>query len=528
MAAPVDLGFTATIGEALKRSAAQHGDTDFAVSLDRRMTYREIEAASARLARRMLSRGIGKGTRVGIFESYTHEFLVTWLAATRIGALVEGFSTIYSPTELGRVILLGDVDVLITCRQVAGKDVEAVLEDALPSLRGASSQALRLPEAPYLRRIWMHGEVSRAWATPFDLFGEPEADDVDPELLALVEAQVKPGDAAVVVYTSGSSADPKGVVHSHGSVLRDCSNVPAMMEADAGGLPPKAICAMPFFWVGGVLTIATALLSPLTLLIMPKVNPADALELIERERGTSLIGWPTVMQNLRAHPDFKKRDLSSAPAIQFGPADVASVNVPIPGLSAHRSMSEAMGTFVGVDVKVVDPETGRTLGPGEEGELCIRGPGLMLGYYGRERWEVVDDDGWYHSADRVVMVEGDPRPFYVGRYSELIKSSGANVSPREVEVAMEAHEAVIHCIVFGMPQPLRGEEVTAVVVPAPGASPTGEELAEYAASRMSRYKVPTRWVLMTADEVPWLSSSKPDKRALQDLLAENKAVTTPA
>ncbi|MGZ6798244.1 MAG: class I adenylate-forming enzyme family protein [Mycobacteriaceae bacterium] len=520
---PVDLGFVPTIGNALKRSAKLHGDVDFAVSLDRRMTYGEIERASSDLARRMLARGIGKGTRVGIFESYTHEFLVTWLAATRIGALVEGFSTIYSPAELGRVLLLGDVDVLITGKSVVGKDVEAVLEEALPHLADSSGPLLQLAEAPYLRRIWMHGAVTRPWAQAIDLFAEPGPEDASAELLALVEDQVRPGDAAVVVYTSGSSADPKGVVHSHGSVLRDCSLVPAMMAADAGDLPAKAICGMPFFWVGGVLTIATALLSPLTLLIMPKVNPAEALELLERERGTSVIGWPTVMQSLRAHPDFKTRDLSSAPAVVNGPADVAAVNVPISGLSAHRSMSETMGTFVGEELKVIDPDTGETVGPGVEGELCVRGPGLMLGYYGRERWEVLDDDGWYHSADRVVMIEGDPRPFYVGRYSEMIKSAGANISPREVEVAMEAHEQVMHCLVFGLPHPERGEEVTAVVVPVPGADTSAEELAAHAGSQLSRYKVPTRWLFKSTDEVPWLSSGKPDKRRLRALIEHEDA-----
>lgn len=524
MRLPVDLGFVPTIGNALKRSVESHGDTDFAVSMDRRMTYREIEEASANLARRMLARGIGKGTRVGIFETYTHEFLVTWLAATRIGALVEAFSTIYSPAELGRVIFLGDVDVLITSRRVAGKDVEKVLDEALPGLGSAGGRSLRLREAPYLRRVWMHGDATRPWAEPFDLFAEPDEADADPELLALVEEQVKPADAAVVVYTSGSSADPKGVVHSHGAILRDSSVVPAMMAADANGLPAKAICAMPFFWVGGVLTIGTALISPLTLLIMPRINPAEVLELLERERGTSLIGWPTVMQTVRAHPDFSTRDLSSAPAVASGPVDVATANVPSPGMSIHRSMSETMGTFADVEVKVVDPETGRTVGAGEEGELCVRGPGLMLGYYGRERWEVFDEDGWYHSADRVFMVEGDPRPFYVGRYSELIKAAGANVSPREVEVAIEGHENVVHCLVFGVPHAERGEEVTAVVVPAPGTAPSAEELGAYVASKLSRYKVPTRWLLMTADEVPWLSSGKPDKRRLRLLIEEQDPV----
>jgi acyl-CoA synthetase (AMP-forming)/AMP-acid ligase II len=155
----VDLGFTPTIAEALKRSVQLNPDTDFAVSKDRRMTYRDIEEASATLARRMLARGIGKGTRVGIFDSYTHEFLVTWLAATRIGALVEGFSTIYSPAELGRVIFLGDVDVLITSGRVVGKDVEALLEQGVPGLADAPDSNLRLTSAPYLRRIWMHQAV---------------------------------------------------------------------------------------------------------------------------------------------------------------------------------------------------------------------------------------------------------------------------------------------------------------------------------------------------------------------------------
>lgn len=508
----LDIGFRPTIGDAIKRAAVEFPDRDYVVTLDDRLTYAQADQASARLARRMLARNIGKGTRLGLFYPNGTDWIIAWLAASRIGAVVFPFSTLYAPRELGKALRLGDIDVLLAPERVLKIDVPAFLEEALPSLAPQRSTELRLPEAPYLRRLWITGDTDKPWATRFDLRGEPEAGDVDDDILAAVEQEVTPADTAVVIYTSGSTADPKGVMHTHGTVMRQTAGVASAIADMSGDLPPKYFCAMPFFWVGGILGTAGALHAPVTLLVMPRLEPAGALELVERERGTAVIGWPTFTQQLRAHPDFGTRDLSSAPMLLSAPADISLAGVP-DTTPRHRSMSETAGSFLTTEIGVMDAD-GKPVPTGEEGELWIRGVGVMTGYNKKERWEVFDADGWYHTGDRVFLRENDPDVYFAGRFTELIKSAGANVSPKEVEGVIEELDAITHCFVVGVGDEERGQEVVAVVVPSDPAAFDQHALMSEARASLSSYKVPTRWIVTEADRIPLLPTGKPDKRTL--------------
>src|ERR1700687_4851373 len=217
-----DLGYKPTLGAAVGRAAKEYGDTDFIVMPDRRLTFADAEAQSRHLAKRMLGAGLGKGSRVGVFFTYGPEFVVTWLAALRIGALVMPFSTIYRPPELRTVLRIGDVDTLIAPATLLGRDVGSFLEEAVPGLADqAGAGPPFLAEVPYLRSVWIVGATDRSWARPVTLGTSASLEaDVTDELLEQVEAEVVPADLAQVVYTSGSSALPKGVVHSHGSIVR--------------------------------------------------------------------------------------------------------------------------------------------------------------------------------------------------------------------------------------------------------------------------------------------------------------------
>ncbi len=153
----------------------------------------------------------------------------------------------------------------------------------------------------------------------------------------------------------------------------------------------------------------------------------------------------------------------------------------------------------------------------EEGELWVRGPGVMHGYYKKEREEVFDANGWLHTGDRVFMHEG--RPFFVGRFTEMVKSQGANVAPREVELFLETFPEVLYAFVLGMPHAERGEEVTAVLVAAKDNVIDPGDLQARAREEISSYKVPTRIEVWSEDAVPWLGSGKPDKLAIRTRLA---------
>jgi acyl-CoA synthetase (AMP-forming)/AMP-acid ligase II len=507
-----ELDYRPTVGACITRAARLFGDRDFIVLPDRRITYAEADRASRALAKRMLAAGIGKGTRVGLFYTYSVEWVVAWLAASRIGALVMPFSTIYAAPEFRTVLGIGDVAVLVSGPTMLGKDMAAFLEDVVPGLSEQRGPELFLADLPYLRRIWISGETDRPWATRVSF--DPDAggtDAVSDQLLAAVEDAVTPADLATVVYTSGSSALPKGVMHTHGSIIRTTAEFGQRLAE--GGLK-NVFCAFPFFWIGGFLVLGGALQGGLTVCCLARFEPEAALDMVEKEGCAMVAAWPSLIQSMRTHPTFPGRDLAHCPALVSGPSDVAVIDTPVPGIPGHRGMSETVGNWNGIERKIVDVETGETLADREEGELLIRGYGMTQGYYKKEREEVFDADGWLHTGDRCFMV--DNRPFFVGRFYEMVKSRGANVSPREVELVLESFPDVAHALVFGLPHPTMEEEVTAAIVPAPGASIDADSIRARAHKELSSYKVPTRIEILDDESaIPWLGSGKPDKRALQ-------------
>lgn len=504
-----------TIGALITSAASRFADDEYAVMIEGRLTYRDLERLTGAAARHLLDLGIGKGVRIGFLLEGGRDWFVWWLGALRIGALTVPLSTLYTPRELAKVLRLADMDTLIVPPKLFGKDTAASLESAVAGLDKWSQQQIRLSSAPYLRRILVLGPSDRAWATSPRLDTEPSA---SPELLAAVESQVSPADLAVIVHTSGSTADPKGVIHSQGTLFRQTS---AWHEAVrfVTGVPgrQRILLAMPFFWIGGMLGTLGALHESLTLLILPKLEAGAGLELAERERATGVIGWASFTQRMRSDSSFGERDLSSAPMLDSGPADIAMYGVPGEA-PIHRSLTESAGSFVYTDVRVINDQ-GQPVPSGEVGELLIRGPGAMVGYNKVEPHEVFDPDGWFHTHDRVYQLAGDSRIFYAGRDSELIKSAGSNVSPREVEFVLEELPEVAQCLVVAADHPERGEEVCAIVVPA---GPTFDLAVVKAAAMegLSRYKVPTRWIIATETDLPTLGSGKPDRRRVRAMVAD--------
>ncbi|WP_024804531.1 class I adenylate-forming enzyme family protein [Nocardia sp. BMG51109] len=503
-----------TVPALLRRCVAEFGGERYVVTPDGELTYAAAERRSAEIARRLLYARVGKGSRVGLFFTSGSEWVVWWLALCRIGAVAVPLSTMYAPGEIRKVLRLADIELLVAADAVLGTETGAILEAALPDLARASAGGLQLPEAPYLREIVLTGEAARGWASRWS----SDLTAVSPEVLASVEDEVSPADPAIMIHTSGSTADPKGVVHTHGTLVRQTSTWPAAIRHATGvdGIP-RVLCAMPLFWVGGMLAVTGALHEPATLLLLPRLDPGPGLDLMEREKATGVIGWPAFTQRLREHPTFADRDLSSAPLLRDGPLDLAMVGVP-GQYPVHRSLTETAGSFAHTDIRIAAPD-GSDVPDETVGELLIRGIGVMAGYNKRERSTVFDADGWFHTGDLVYRIPRDPRLFYVGRTSELIKPAGANVSPREVEAVIESFDEVLQCVVVGLDHPTRGEEVCAVVIPA-GSDLDLESLTARTRSELSAYKVPTRWVVTTSARLPILPSGKLDRRHLRTLIAD--------
>lgn len=531
--------FRPTSGELIGRCAARFGDKVFAVLGDDRVTYAEAEARSAQLAKGLLASGAGKGTRVGLLAPNGPEWIIGWLGATRIGCVVALLNTYSKARELGWVLRHADVQVLLTVDAHLGHDYLDRLEQAAPDLAGQANERIFAESHPYLRSVWTWGTGRRSWTgSVADLAGRGDA--VPDSLLREVESEVTPADPMVVVYSSGSTSDPKGAIHSHGASVRHAHNLGQMRD-----LAPDDVLytPMPLFWVGGFsFTLIAAMHAGATLVFEEQFEPGATLELIERERVTQVLGWPHMAKALVDHPSFPARDLSAVrggtlsallPQDQQLAAEVPKAN--------SLGMTETLGPHTfdskdnelppdkegsfglsvpGVEHKIVDPITGEDLPVGAIGELWLRGYSLMLGLHKRERADTFTPDGWYRTGDGGYF--DDDRHFYfTGRMGDLIKSSGMNITPRDVELALEALPEVVMAYVTGIDHPDRGQDVVAAIALRPGETLDEDEARKRVKEEIASYKVPRR-IAVFADqtELPWLDSGKVDRRRLTAILAE--------
>jgi acyl-CoA synthetase (AMP-forming)/AMP-acid ligase II len=546
-----EIDFLPTMPAAIRRAAADFADRELLVMPDRRMTYAEADAASRRVAKDLLAAGVGKGTRVGIMFTWSPEWVVAWLAITRIGGLLVPFASTMKPPELLRALRHSDVAHLMVPPTLLDTDMFAFVERAVPGLAESGPGPHFLSEVPFLREVWVSGSHDRPWASRIDL--STAADDgssarhVTDELLDAVEREVVPSDLMVVVYTSGATSDPKGVVHTHASQLRHGANL-ARNYADGFHREDRIYCSLPFFWIGGLTVILmTALHVGSTILCTERFEAEAALDLIEDEKANRVIGWPPAIVGLSQHPTFASRGLAHVSGLAPPPGVPADPDArhrslgmsetsgphtaPRPGERIHILPDELRGSFgaplPAVHHRIVDPDEGTDVLPGEVGEILVRGYSLMDGLYKRERHDVFDEDGWYHTGDRGLFRDG--YLIFLGRLTEMIKTAGANVAPREVEMAIESHPDVDMALVVGLPDEDRGELVTAVVVPEPGATIDVDALTSQLREDIATYKVPRRFVLVTRADVPWLPTGKPDKRLLKEhlLSAERDTRTSP-
>jgi acyl-CoA synthetase (AMP-forming)/AMP-acid ligase II len=504
-------GLPLTVPALLAARAAERSDDVLLVCDDDRLTYGEADRRSALLARGLLAAGAGHGTRVALLYPNGSDFVVGWLAAARIGAISVPLSTFSTSTELAGLLRGADVSFLLSASTYRSRDYVAALQAAVPEFDSAAPTPLWSPVVPSLRRI---------------AFGEPGWMPVGHDVLRAAEAAVSPGDRMVIVHTSGSTSEPKGVIHTHGALLRHLDNLNRMRRYELGEV---LFSNSPFFWIGG---FAYALLG--TLVAGARLvcsNAADAggvLDVLERERPTMVNGFAASVAHLPQDPSFPARDLSSIRRGNLYPIMPAAARPADPELRhAMLGMTEAGSVCLATEDESDQPERRRgSFGlpvPGfeaevREGVLWFRGPFLMEGYDGRERHETFDPDGWFCTGD-LVSVDGEGFFHFHGRSGDMIKTAGANVSPREVEAAiLEVSGLTAH--VVGVDDEARGQVVAALVRAPDGAAVDVDDLRARLNDRISAYKVPRRIAVVPDAEVPMMSSGKLDLRALREMLCD--------
>ena len=510
-----------TVAEVLRRQAHARSEHPLLVCDDDRISYADAERRSAQLARGLIALGAGKGTHVGLLYPNGTEFVVGMLAAARVGAVVIPFSTFVTAREMREQLVDSDTQILLSAASFRSHNYGQRLAEAVSDPDFDSKRALFATATPQLRQVAIGpGDLERLYEL---------AETIDPTLLSAMEDDVDGADPLAIVYTSGSTSTPKGVVHTHAALLghqQNLNNIRCLTADD------KLFCNSPFFWIGGfAFGLLATLIAGSTLVCSNATDPALTLDLLEAERPTMTNGFAAGIAHLANHPSFAGRDLSSmrrgnlypiiAPGIRpadpelrhnmLGMTEGGSV-VLISGDESDQP-EERRGSFgnpaPGFETKVLEPDAVGV------GELCIRGPYVMQGYYKRSREESFDADGWFHTGD-LVRADGDGFIYFVGRLSAMIKTAGANVSAAEVENAIakvtgaEAH-------VVGIPDAERGELVAAVLVRS--AQPSFDEAAlrERLKDELSAYKIPKRFLALPSAEVPLLSSGKVDNRQLKKL-----------
>ena len=529
----MSLDFAPTVPALLSSLTERFGDRELIVQDERRLTYAQAEDASARLATGLLARGVGKGARVGLLAPNGIEWVVGWLAATRIGAIAVPVNTFYQARELAWTLRHADVQLLLCVDRFLSHDYPARLAEAAPGLAEAAPP-YRVPALPYLREVVVWGDGAPAWTTPAAALvgGAP-----DRAFLAAVEEEVTPADPMLILYSSGSTSDPKGAVHTQGAVIRHAHTLFALRDLEP---EDRVWSPMPFFWVGGLVFALLGNLHAGACTLCEEVfEPEKTLRFLERERASVAMGWPHFGKALAEHPSRAERDLSSLRAGNV--PDILPEEV-CPRDPTHRpnalGMTETCGPHTwggsgvlppdergsfGVAVpgalhKVVDPETGATLAPGAFGEICVRGGSLMQGLYKRERGEVFDADGFYRTGDGGHF-DARGRLWFQGRLGDLIKTGGANVTPSEVEAVLVGFPEVKEAYVVGLPDPERGEIVAAAVVPEAGAEVRAGDLRARVKAQLSAYKVPRLVHVATPGTLPFTDSGKIDRKRLRALLA---------
>ena len=535
-------GYEPTADCLVRHAADRWGDRDLVVLGERRLSYQDVEAESRHLARALLASGVTRGSRVGLLAPNGPEWVIAWLAAARIGALVVLLNTFHKARELGWALAHCEAEMLLTADTYLNQDYRARLEQAVGGLAEQRHEAVASAGHPSLRAVWMWSETGStpAWAGSMDAL-LARSEEVSDERLDAATTGVEPHDPMVVIYTSGSTSEPKGVVHSHATVIVHPFNLLQFRDLVASDM---LYTPMPLFWVGGLSYVLVSVMhAGATVLFEERFEPGATLELIERHRATHVVGWPHTAKALVEHPSFAERDLSS---IRGGSSDEllpASLRVSDPRRKATSlGMTESLGphsieplymelpegkegsfgrSVPGIEHRIVDPETGIDLPAGETGEVWIRGYSLMLGLLGRDPAEVFEPEGWYRTGDSGHL-DADGHLYFEGRMGTVIKAAGTNVAPREVELAIEQQPSVMHAFVVGVPAgDGRGEAVAAAVVAKPGARISAENLQARLRTEIASYKVP-RHVAVFADQqdLPWLESGKIDLQALRRLLAD--------
>jgi len=516
-----------TVAGLLNEMAERFPERDALIDATRRYTYRELNAAAETVARGLYAQGVRPGDHVAILMGNVAEWLVVDFAIAKLGATMVSVNTWVTKPELQYLLDHSDARVLVMQPRFLNIDYVALLEE----IRADGTWPHRLEQVVCLG-------AGPDWTTPYSALLE-RSKEADAAPIAALTNAVDPQDTACLLYTSGSTSRPKGVVLEHYALIE---NMWGIGERQRLTEQDRLWLAVSLFWGLGCENALFAIMTHGGCMVLQESFEAgEALRLLEEERCTVYYGTPNMTLALLEHPDRSRRDLSAlrtgvtigspeqlrmamtlgAHAIcnVYGMTETyANASVVDANESADRRATSVGPALPGNEIRIVDPESGRLLPQGEVGEIRVRGYVTPSYYKDPEKTAAsFDDDGFFLTGD-LGFLDDQGHLHFRGRHKEMIKTGGINVAPVEVEEVLAAHPGVAQVYVVGLPDPERDEIVAAVIVPSdPEAPPDTSDLHAFCRERMAAYKVLRRYRFADDTELPLTSTRKLQKLRLPEL-----------
>jgi fatty-acyl-CoA synthase len=529
-------------GDLTDAAAARWGDREALVFRDRRYSFRQIAAEVDRLARGLIHIGVRPGEKVALWLLNCPEWIFAMFALAKIGAVHVPINTRFRTVDLAQVLERSNAATLMT-HDVSGPVDYLRMVRELASFDGGESRRVRSARLPDLERVVILSDrqYPGAWSWPELL---ASAATVDPASLAARAAAVRPSDTAFIMYTSGTTGFPKGVMRDHTLLAHMADRYRRLQSSERDVFVNYLPLFHIFGYVDGPLG---SLLVGYRQILTETFDADEALDLVEREGATHIDGFDTHLKLLIDAQEARPRNLSTLRTgiMAAGAASATPIVyrarkalAPLRHLTAYGmtevgatiSMSlldstdeqacEASGLpCEGFEVRVIDPDTGREQPRGVPGEIVVRTRYLMQGYYRDPdaTARAIDADGWFHTGDAGIL-RADGHLRFVGRYKDMIKVGGENVDPTEVERYLGTYPGVRQAAVVSYPDARLGEVGVVFVQTAPGATVVADDLLAFCRGRIASFKIPRH--AFVVDELPMTSSGKVQKARLRELARE--------
>ncbi len=537
-----------TIPGYLREVVARHGDAEAVVlnsaGREVRWSYNELMAQSMSVARSLVACGIGRGARVGILMTNRPEYLAALFGTAMAGGVSVALSTFSTEPELEHLLSASDVSVVLFENKVMKKDFAAMLLELEPAIGEAVAGDVQSAKFPYLRHLVrlesltpVEGDTDvgempalESWEA---FFARGEA--VPAQIVDARADRVCPTDPGGLFFSSGTTSLPKGILHAQRAFAIQWWRWPRVFCIRE---PARCWTGNGFFWSGNItMVVGCALSTGGAAILQPLFDADDALALIEAERVTMMNGRPHQWARLQASPHWQDADLSSLRYVtkgelvlehatvdsdwempnSFGTTETMTILTTIDADATAEDYADSFGVpLPGNVLKVIDPVSGEVVPLGERGEICIKGPTLMLGYIGVDSGEVFDAEGYFRTGDGG-YVDDKGRLYWEGRLNDIIKTGGANVSPEEVDTAIATYPGVKRTQTVGVPHETLSEMVVACIVPVDGVELEERSIIDYLKERLASFKVPRRVLFFEEEEIALTGNEKIKAGELREL-----------